>query len=366
MVHFIHNQLLFMNPEIITQPTEPTTPTAITKVLAPANQVTSLSKILAAVIFISLPFIGAVIGYRLAGESGAVNTQIVETVPATSVHSLRYIYPADWNEYVTDQASFSKIQTLDNLIIEDESLKDIGQAPYFVALLASTPDYMIFCRLPFEKEGSCHRLFKYTISDHNFTEMTTSNLYNPFASGGVLSRDQTKIALVPVSEGEFGTKIGYIDLKNDTFIQLKTVPRDKSFLICGEVSCGSDIVWIDDDTFQVNVYEYCGAFNECLLGGDEPRVPIEVMEINTDEEEQLVLGVILLGDGAVDYTYAAPDCGTYSKDDYEIDFGDGEIKRADCKGFGTHVYKANGDYSLRYQRSPSVIDEIKVSITTVQ
>jgi hypothetical protein len=39
------------------------------KLFEPANQVTSLSKVLAAVLFIALPFVGFAIGYMQAGGS---------------------------------------------------------------------------------------------------------------------------------------------------------------------------------------------------------------------------------------------------------------------------------------------------------
>jgi hypothetical protein len=63
-----------MNPENNTQETLPKE-----SFIAPLHKVTPLSKILAAVVFILLPFVGAYVGYELAGEKTAeisvVNTE---------------------------------------------------------------------------------------------------------------------------------------------------------------------------------------------------------------------------------------------------------------------------------------------------
>ena len=223
---------------------------------------------------------------------------------------------------------------------------------------------MIFCRLPFEKAGSCNNLFKFNKETKKFIQMATGELYNPFNSGGVLSPDKTKIALAPYNTNDAtGKTIGYIDLANDTYTTLKTVEnQDKSFVICEEMSCGSEITWLNNDVFEVNVYEWCAAFNECLYGGETPRVPVEVMKISTRGEVDEVLSVKLTNGSHIEYTNAAPDCSIFDKDIYTIVFGDGKTAKADCKGFGSHDYVENGTYSVQYMRNQEVIAEEVVTV----
>ena len=57
-----------MNPETSKQMVRPVTTEPVTKTPHPVNQVTPLSKYLAMVIFILMPFVGGYVGYRLAPE----------------------------------------------------------------------------------------------------------------------------------------------------------------------------------------------------------------------------------------------------------------------------------------------------------
>ncbi len=244
---------------------------------SPLCKVTTTSKILAAVIFIILPFVGGYIGYKVASETTEkVSAPVMSVDSKTFVKkagdkSIRYILPADWNEYAKDSANFSKVETLNNVLIkgEDESVKNFGQAPYFTQLIASTSDYLIFCSPPFGKAGSCNWLYKYSKSTQELAEMKSSSLYNPAFTSAVISLDQTKIALVHIGNNEENRdkEIGYINLVDDTYTTLKNLSSssDSSFSDCDEeqIICGTKITWLDNNTITAEVYPICAETNSC-------------------------------------------------------------------------------------------------------
>ena len=70
-----------MNPENNNQMTEPAATTPVSKSPHPVNQITIVSKYLALTLFVLLPFVGAYVGYQLAGEK---NVEVSEPVTTSN------------------------------------------------------------------------------------------------------------------------------------------------------------------------------------------------------------------------------------------------------------------------------------------
>ena len=265
----------------------------------PLCKVTTTSKILAAVIFISLPFVGGYVGYTLAPEKMiavsvpvSVEDSTAETKP-DSGKSIRYILPADWNTYIKylrenqvteDKVNFSMVKTIDNVLIvgADEFTNNLGQAPYFIQLIASFDDYFVFCLPPFGKGGTCNWLYKYSKLTNVLKEMNSSSLYNPFYTSAVISPDQTKIALIQGGdENSRGKEIGYINLVDDTYTPIKNISslNDSIFLDCDEeqITCSARITWLNNETITAEVYPVCALKNSC--NASSKQMEIKTMKI---------------------------------------------------------------------------------------
>jgi len=297
---------------------------------APLHQVTSTSKILAAVIFITLPFVGGYVGYMCAPEKVTevqipmptviesnelvilpeMNTQEVVNETAASdsldtalinlgtfihpvdgvdkvstISNLQYIEKNDWSEYVKNETTFSKINTIENVTFknfEDDYLP--GQEQDFVALLASTSEYMIFCRLPFEKGGTCNGLLKFSFDTETLTEMKVSDIYNPFYMNGTLSPNGTKIA--SVSEIE----IGYIDLINDVYVSVSKLDPSSatSYIRDCEYGCITFLEWISDTVLKTRVYEY----DSCVSKQSEYFTERTCTPYNTEKFDEVTYSII--------------------------------------------------------------------------
>ena len=155
-------------------------------------------------------------------------------------------------------------------------MKSLGQSPYFLQLIASPGDNLIFCSPPFGKGGLCKWLYRYSSTTNELVEMTSSRMYNPYYTGGVISADQTKIALVPWQEGEdkWGKEIGFINLINDSYFPLKSLSSesDSVFLSCDDVFCGPLITWKDEQSLTAEVDPVCAKTNSCSPGSKAVEV----------------------------------------------------------------------------------------------
>jgi len=120
-----------MNPETDNQMVEPVVVAEpITKAPHPVNQVTVLSKTLAALIFIIMPFVGAYIGYQMAGESlvasesdsGSTVVQTKKTPERSAMVMSEYIHRIGANGYPSA------------LVMSQISSSSVGKKTYFVNL----------------------------------------------------------------------------------------------------------------------------------------------------------------------------------------------------------------------------------------
>lgn len=246
----------------------------------PVNQITPLSKYLALALFVILPFVGAYVGYQLAPEKVVIMPISVtkEEVPVSQgkIQSLRYINSGDWNEYVTDEKNFTKINVIDSVLFntDSEDFLSVGQSPYFVQLLSSTTDYNIFCTPSFGKGGTCNGLIKYSLTTKKLERLNTSDLYNPFYTNGLLASDGRSVFIV----SEDGTEVGQISFDTDTYLSLQKydITQSLRFKICGEMSCESEIKMTDENTIQVKEYE----FSSCEDNGCSNQKEIGTKYVN--------------------------------------------------------------------------------------
>jgi hypothetical protein len=279
-------------------PPEPTlTPTTAKNCpwYQPLCQVTPLSKYLALVIFIAMPFVGGYLGYKQGVYDKEVS--IITTVPTvsmpvatTSATNAALFVPADYtpphvemvtrftkptstvrfaeernvskmmDEHTVPFDYFDKYTELSDVTYSDQEAADVSALPYLF-LVASTSDYVIFSAPLFkETEGSESGLYKYDVQLKILTTMKMSSRYRPFMTGGKLSPDSTKLAVVndpwPPVDGlsAAGLQLGYINLPEDTYIPLKTLDMKETGRFCiEEMGCGSELSWISETELQAKV-----------------------------------------------------------------------------------------------------------------
>lgn len=266
----------------------------------PLCQVTPVSKYLAMVIFVTLPFVGGYVGYKLAPEKVVEVSVVTPSIPiATSTASaVVFLAPQQKFTYESMVAKFTKSKDtlrfgtgkikqsfsdsdipfdfyenyseITGVSFADQNAADVSSLPY-LDLVATTSDYMLFSAPIFiATEGSNSGLYKYDTASKVLGTMESSSLYNPFRTSGIISPDKTKIAVVKYP----AFTLGFIDIKNDTFTAVKTfsVSENKLFAVC-EMGCDFDIRWIDTQTISAKVFEFerCGSDGVCTSVDTDPQ-----------------------------------------------------------------------------------------------
>ena len=249
---------------------------------------TPVSKILAAVLFIILPFIGAYVGYQLAGEDtvpkfqevtspentedvNVGNAEVVENDSSVDVNwpyqpyatdTLRYVL-ADQNtdDFWQNKNNYSNSIAVKGVHFVDSEAQKVSSAP-FLRVTATVPNGYVLT-LPCFIESECGNggLFKYDEVKKEVTTMKGGAYYYPMTTGDYRSPDGTKIAVTK------GFTLGVIDLMQDTFTAIKTFEytENKTFSLC-EMGCQSDIRWSDSQTLSAQVFEYerCDKDGMCM------------------------------------------------------------------------------------------------------
>jgi hypothetical protein len=288
------------NSESVSTPKSITTTDQKCAWYEPLCKVTPLSKYLALLIFILLPFVGGYVGYQIGIQDCEqilpVNVENTPTPVAVIPESFTNISPFTPPVYVFPYsnmaAKFAKAQNVIRYVADptkervveadaipfdyftnyrevadvgygDQMAANVSASPYLF-LVASTTDYMIFSAPLFkETEGSESGLYKYDVRTRVLSTMETSKRYHPIMTDGKVSPDHTKLALVndpypPVGGlSAAGIQLGYIDLGADTYTDLKTLDVDKTARFCiQEMGCGSEIAWKSDLLLEVKVTDW--------------------------------------------------------------------------------------------------------------
>ena len=281
----------------------------------PLCKVTPLSKYLALAIFVLLPFVGAYVGYQHGLQNKvtvhhsyakAVENMPAQTQPTTisgaSFTPAEYTFtypsmaakfakPPQTVRYATDRNVekmmsknaipfdyYDHYTELPNVLYGDQMAADVAALPYLF-IVASTTDFMVFSAPLFkETEGTESGLYKYDIASKTLTAMQTSSRYHPFMTGGKVSPDSTKLAVVnnpwpPVGGlSAAGLQLGYINVLEDTYTPLKTLAMQETARFClEEMGCGSELTWVSDTLLQVKVTSWTKCESQRFDAKDEGR-----------------------------------------------------------------------------------------------
>ena len=249
-------------------------------IIVPLCKVTPLSKGLAAVVFIIMPFLGGVVGYALAPERVAVlpaNSNVGDrhTVPLLVENSVGidtetaavyrtendFKYPVDALRYVEatqDTSDFwsNKNNYTNSAIITDVTYigaeaQSVASMP-FMRVLMTVPDGYVLT-VPCFIESACGDggLFKYNKIKKEVSAMKGSRYYYPMMTGDYRSPDGDKIAVA------HKFTFGVIDILNDTYTEVEKLDfaNNKSFTIC-EMGCTSEVLWVSNSQLRARVFEF--------------------------------------------------------------------------------------------------------------
>jgi hypothetical protein len=224
----------------------------------PLNRVTTVSKYLALLLFIFLPFIGAFVGYRFSEENN-----LTKYVPAnvSTIHTDTENQTNDGtsdgrlgNVLYTDDGTNNNLKYIERVQITDEAMSDVFVNNY-MNLLVDREDYKIFSKVS-TRYGLQHGLYKLSRDSHsgyqNLSEMKTSTYYNE-VNGHSFSPDGLKIVVQSSQK-----TLGYIDLMSDEYHDLHVVDPQSGEVLCkeGMLSCEFDIDWLDNNTFEFHTLKY--------------------------------------------------------------------------------------------------------------
>jgi hypothetical protein len=257
------------------------------------------AKFVTALTMVILPFIGGYVGYTLGLDSTS-NTNVsssntVTTIPDTAADTkvavsfiapdaavlypdapakfakakdvVRYAIATEVNNQSESNVPFDYFKTYEEIpsvTYGDQNAANMSAAPFFL-LVATSSDFMVFSAPLFKAtEGSEKGLYKLDMATKVLTTMNTSEAYNPFVTGSVLSPDHTKIAVLnslpwpPLNNlSEPGLQLSYIDFESDTTTVIGSLDPQKNERFCiHEMGCYSKIEWQGNDAVTTNVYHF--------------------------------------------------------------------------------------------------------------
>lgn len=287
------------------QPSEETTQSATVaqkeSILAPLHKVTIVSKLLAAVVFITLPFVGfwmgmqsslntmsvpvAVIGDPISQpesasivSNGSVKedpNNIASSSPGQYVGSemvdVVYVVSEPYKELDKNDVEYiaykERKYTLDDVRVLDAQAYVATEEPSLV-FVASTSQELFFSDLCEDKCSSAG-LYRYDVTKKTLTTMRVSENFRVAQDNWYLNtKGFGKNIIIVTSED-----LAVIDLMNDTYKVLKSLKwsDNKTFMYCPAYCGNSKVDWLDEDTIEVLVYEYemCDESRSCLTG--EPK-----------------------------------------------------------------------------------------------
>jgi hypothetical protein len=206
-----------MNPDINqqNQTIPPVPPENITTTTAhPVNQVTTFSKLLAAALFIILPFLGGYVGYEMAEEEvvevvqySAIVDQVATTNEAVTeetdmwpyvpyaTDTLRYVASdQDTSDFWQNRNNYANSTSVKGITYIGSEAQKISSAP-FLRIVMEVSDGLVLT-LPCFIESECGDggLFKFNKLKNTLSVMKGSDYYYPMMTGNNRSPDGINVA----------------------------------------------------------------------------------------------------------------------------------------------------------------------------
>jgi len=236
------------------------------------NVVTPLSKYLAMLLFIVLPFLGGYIGYVYAPEKTAeiekvvvqkeeykesnsfvLYTDVLEKVDLTDGYTVES-YACDYNGRTINCYQLIKKDSHSVKVmlstITDYYHKDPGPNIVLPPQLFPSEGSAIYFKSGIPESDSCCRLIKFDIETLSFSELT----YGLGASGEKFSPSNALLARSGSNE------IMVYDITSDSVLARASIDNGANETLssnyCGITGDIADIEWIDENTVQYGVYDF--------------------------------------------------------------------------------------------------------------
>ena len=106
-----------------------------------------------------------------------------------------------------------------------------------------------------ETDNSSGDLYQFNASTRSFTKMKLNEIYDGFYGGEAMSPDGSMIAYAPNHEVEGAQKLYLLDLKNDSFRTLVTLPANETIVTGFALASQTEVTWTDSTHIRYSVYE---------------------------------------------------------------------------------------------------------------
>lgn len=106
-----------------------------------------------------------------------------------------------------------------------------------------------------ETDNSSGDLYQFNASTRSFTKMKLNEIYDGFYGGEAMSPDGTMIAWAPNDESIGAQKLYLLDLKNDSFRTLVTLPANETIVTGFALASQTEVIWTDSTHIRYSVYE---------------------------------------------------------------------------------------------------------------
>ncbi len=274
----------------------------------PVNQITPVSKCLAMIFFVLLPFVGGYIGWRLstvnnqsdsasvlpsvektprAREESEVKRRLVDAVSeikyldmllhsSTSLNTtLFYISELPGYEYTTidlgeiENIVFKDLQALIELqrkydFSSSPNKQDAGQYIY-LKLIYDSGDELVFTSNCFiGSECGDQDLFRYNKNDKT---LRTSNVSEYYIDEKITSPDGSKVPIVDQSSGfKQISEIAYLDLASDSYVIVDQLGDYQSI----DISLGmarqdfAYLKWLSNSSFELSIITNYDSKKDCV------------------------------------------------------------------------------------------------------
>lgn len=198
-------------------------------ILAPLHKVTPVSRVLAAVVFIALPFLGFWLGAKSNVNNVPPAVSVVvdpvsqsgSTTPSSTVKSSVNTEFSETRDLKYNVKGSTTINEIKNVIFADTQVREAGEKPHFT-LLTEFDDIAILTLNCFvDKPCGDGGLYKLNKTNNTVRTMLESERYAEMGAGGLLSLDKSKLFVTSTWYDFMGNQVlGYVNLKDDTYVPL--------------------------------------------------------------------------------------------------------------------------------------------------
>ncbi|MDO8649065.1 MAG: S-layer homology domain-containing protein [Candidatus Peregrinibacteria bacterium] len=106
-----------------------------------------------------------------------------------------------------------------------------------------------------ETDNSAGDLYKFDASTRSFSKMKLNEIYDGFYGGEAMSPDSSMIAWAPNDESKGAQKLYLLDLRNDSYRTLVTLPANETIVTGFALASQTEVSWTDSTHIRYSVYQ---------------------------------------------------------------------------------------------------------------